>query len=61
MIRTFALFASFCLVAGTLLASGQTDGSGAGSGAATDTVMGGKYQEAPMLAALVAAGELPPV
>ena len=43
-------------------AGGTSDSGAAGSGAATTTAeRTGKYGEAPMLAALVAAGELPPV
>ena len=61
MTRTCTLLAALCLLAGGLYATGQTDGSGAGSDAAAGAAMGGKYQEAPVLAALVAAGELPPV
>ena len=41
MTRTCALLAAFCLLAGGLYATGQTDGSGAGSDAAAGAAMGG--------------------
>ena len=62
MKRLFAIAASavMTLALGTAVWAGGTEDADEG----TDTVVaasGGKYNEAPMLAALVAAGELPPV
>ena len=48
------------LITGTAWAAGQEDGGGSEMAAAA-TVASGTYNEAPMLSAMVASGELPPV
>ena len=54
-----SLVTAALLITGTAWAGGQEDGGG--GAAATITVASGTYNQAPMLAAMVASGELPPV
>ena len=54
-----SLVTAALLITGTAWAGGQEDGGG--GAAATATVASGTYNEAPMLTAMVASGELPPV
>lgn len=49
------------LALGTAWAGATEESSSAGAAAGADAMMSGAYREAPMLAAMVAAGELPPV
>ena len=58
MRNMFALVLALALVATMGFATGETEEAGAASGA---PVRSGQYGEAPMLAALVASGELPPI
>ena len=61
-IALVALLGATLLAAGTAWAGGQEDGGGgAGEMTASASVASGTYNEAPMLAAMVASGELPPV
>ena len=55
-----SLVTAALLITGAAWAGGQEDG-GSGAAAATATVASGAYNEAPMLTAMVAKGELPPV
>ena len=54
-----SLVTAAILITGTAWAGGQEDGGGGEAAAAT--VASGTYNEAPMLATMVASGELPPV
>ena len=60
MYKALTLGLALLTVSAGLFASGSTD-SGTTSAPAASMASGGEYSEAPMLAALVAAGELPPV